>query len=100
MLRITARYSGLTASPWLPHEFDFRQETFYSAVRPTQRRAGRKHQCYSKDPTRPEGYTAVTVHAWSKGMNDIYDTIQLLDSNVRVVNAEEFIDLITLNLKP
>ncbi len=86
--------------PMVTPRFDFRQETFYSAVRPTAAELAKSINALSKDPTRPEGYTAVTVHAWSKGMNDIYDTIQLLDSNVRVVNAEEFIDLITLNLKP
>jgi hypothetical protein len=80
--------------------FDFRQETFYSAVRPTAAELAKSINALPKDPTRPEGYTAVTVHAWSKGVDDIYDTIQLLDANVRVVNAEEFIDLIALNLKP
>ncbi|MEN6307630.1 MAG: GxGYxYP domain-containing protein [Anaerohalosphaeraceae bacterium] len=86
--------------PMVTPRFDFRQETFYSAVRPTAAELAKSINALPKDPTRPEGYTAVTVHAWSKGMNDIHDTIQLLDPSVRVVNAEEFIELITLNMKP
>ena len=53
-----------------------------------------------KNPYHESGYTAVTVLAWSQGLEDIYETIQLLDSNVRVVNAEDFIELVTMNLKP
>jgi len=53
-----------------------------------------------KDPTSQNGYTFVIVHAWTKGIDDVYDTIQLLDSNVRVVQPEDFIEQLYLNMKP
>ena len=86
--------------PMVTPRFDFREETFYPAVRPTAVALAKSINALPKDPSAPDGYTAVTVHAWSKGMDDIAETIRLLDPEVRVVNAEQFIDLIILNLKP
>jgi hypothetical protein len=85
--------------PMVTPRFDFREETFYPAVRPTPAALAQSINALPKDPSSPDGYTAVTVHAWSKGINDIYETIQRLEPNVRVVNAEDFIGLICLNLK-
>lgn len=84
--------------PMVTARFDFRDEEFYPAVRSTPTSLARSINALPKDPTRPEGYTFVTVHAWSKGMDDIHKTIQLLDKDVKVVNAENFIELLLLNL--
>lgn len=78
--------------------FDFRSEKFYPAVRTTASSLAQSINELPKDPTSPDGYTFVTVHAWSKGLDDIYDTIQLLDADVRVVNAEEFIEQVCKNI--
>jgi len=85
--------------PMVTPRFDFRTETFYPAVRPTAQALADSINALPKDPHSPDGYTAVTVHAWSKGMNDIAETVKLLDPDVRVVQAEEFIELIRANLK-
>jgi hypothetical protein len=86
--------------PMVTARFDFREEKFYPSVRSTPSSLADSINQLPKDPTCSDGYTFVTVHAWSKGLNDIYDTIQLLDPNVRVVNAEEFIEQLRLNVKP
>jgi hypothetical protein len=86
--------------PMVTARFDFRDESFYPAVRSTASALARSINELPKDPASPEGYTFVTVHAWSKGLDDIYDTIQLLDPKVRVVDAEAFIELVRQNLKP
>ena len=86
--------------PMVTARFDFRDEEFYSAVRSTPSSLARSINELPKDTTRPEGYTFVTVHAWSKGLDDINETIQRLDPNVRVVNAEAFIELVRQNLTP
>lgn len=84
--------------PMVTARFDFRTEQFYPSVRPTAELLARSINVMPKDPTSPNGYTFVTVHAWSKGMDDVHEAIQLLDPDVKVVNAEEFIELIRLNL--
>ncbi len=86
--------------PMVTARFDFRTEQFYSSVRPTAESLARSINALPKNPASPEGYSFVTVHAWSKGLDDIYKTIQLLDPEVRVVNAEEFIERIRRNLTP
>jgi hypothetical protein len=86
--------------PMVTARFDFRDEQFYPAVRSTPSALARSINVLPKDPSNPDGYTFVTVLAWSKGLNDVYETIQLLDPDVRVVNAEAFIEHIHQNLKP
>ncbi|AQT69118.1 hypothetical protein STSP2_02305 [Anaerohalosphaera lusitana] len=86
--------------PMVTARFDFRDEAFYSAVRRTPQSLADSINDLPKDPSRPDGYTFVTVHAWSKGMDDIYETIELLDDDVKVVQGEDFIELIHSNLKP
>ena len=54
---------------------------------------------YAKDPTSIYGYTAINVHAWSMTYEDAYRLTQLLDEDVVVVYPEEFIELITNNVK-
>jgi hypothetical protein len=97
-----APYSGkifwFNNKPMITARFDFREEEFYPAVRSTPASLASSINELPKDPTSLDGYTFVTVHAWSKGMDGIYKTIQLLDENVKVVNAETFIELVLLNL--
>ncbi len=55
------------------------------------------------DPSDPDGYTFVMVHAWSFGyqpMNEIAITVANLDSDVRVVTPDELIEQIYMNLSP
>lgn len=84
--------------PMVTARFDFRSNDFYSAVRTNPQSLAESINELPADPESPEGYTFVTVHAWSKGLDDVYETIQLLDDDVRVVNAEQFIKQIRLNM--
>ena len=84
--------------PMVTARFDFREEEFYSAVRSTPEKLASSINSLPKDPSNPDSYTFVTVHAWSKGMDDIYETVKLLDPDVEVVHAEKFIELIRMNL--
>ncbi|MCF7976341.1 MAG: hypothetical protein K9N55_21160 [Phycisphaerae bacterium] len=86
--------------PMVTARFDFRRETFYPSVRPTAKSLADSINALPRDPASEAGYTMVTVHAWSKGLDDVYDTIQQLDPNVRVVHAETFIELLHRNVKP
>jgi len=86
--------------PLVTARFDFRSDAFYENVRSNPRQLAASINALPKDPSSPQGYTFVTVHAWSKGLDDIYETIQQLDSKVRVVGPEEFIERIRLNLPP
>ena len=86
--------------PLVTARFDFRSENFYPAVRTTASSLAQSINALPKDPSGPDGYTFVIVHAWSKGLDDIYDTIRLLDEDVQVVNAEQFIELIRRNISP
>lgn len=55
---------------------------------------------YERDYTKIEGYTALVCHAWSIGtMEYIQRFVDMLDEDIVLVNAEEFIDLITKNVK-
>lgn len=47
---------------------------------------------YPTDPTNPQSYTYVIVHAWSMNMDDVAEAVAGFDSDVRVVNPEEFIE--------
>ena len=53
---------------------------------------------YSKDPTTIEGYTAINLHPWSMSYQDAVLLVSLLDENVVVVTADDFIRLITENV--
>ncbi|AQQ08863.1 hypothetical protein L21SP3_00656 [Sedimentisphaera cyanobacteriorum] len=98
-----APYNGkilwFDGKPMVCARFDFRDEKFYSAVRSTPEEIADSINELPANPNIPEGYTFVTVHAWSRGMDDIRNTIKKLDSDVRVVNAEDFIELIRLNVE-
>jgi len=49
---------------------------------------------YSED-----GYSLISVHVWSRSVNDVIDCINRLGPNVRVVAPDEFVWLIKKNLK-
>ncbi len=84
--------------PMVTARFDFRSEEFYSAVRSSPQALADSINAMPKNPESPDGYTFVTVHAWSKGLDDISEAVKLLGPDVRVVDAEMFINLIRLNL--
>ncbi|ARN55933.1 GxGYxYP domain-containing protein [Sedimentisphaera salicampi] len=98
-----APYNGkilwFDGKPMVCARFDFRDEKFYSAVRSTPEELAGSINELPTNPSIPDSYTFVTVHAWSRGMDDIRNTIKKLDSDVRVVNAEDFIELIRLNVE-
>ncbi len=84
--------------PMVTARFDYRNEEFYSAVRSTPEKLADTLNALPRDPHDPDSYSMVTVHAWSKGMDDIAEAVKLLDENVKVVNAEEFIELLRKNI--
>ncbi|MCD8372925.1 MAG: hypothetical protein LUD27_06470 [Clostridia bacterium] len=53
---------------------------------------------YAKDPTSIEGYTAINLHPWSMTYQDVEELVSLLDDDVVVVTADDFIRLITENV--
>ena len=53
----------------------------------------------STDITSPEAYSLIYVHAWSKYMDDVAKMVSKFNENVRVVNPEQFMELITKNVK-
>ena len=69
--------------PMVTARFDFRTETFYASVRPTPESLADSINALPRDPACETGYTMVTVHAWSKGMDDIARTIDLLPGRRR-----------------
>ncbi|MCX6326573.1 MAG: GxGYxYP family putative glycoside hydrolase [Bacteroidia bacterium] len=52
-----------------------------------------------RDPSSIEGYSTVVVHAWSYGMDDVARFVKLLNKDVKVVGAYDFVDLVNNNLK-
>lgn len=53
---------------------------------------------YDKDPTSITGYTAINLHPWSMTYRDVAELVSLLDDDVVVVTADDFIRLITDNV--
>ncbi len=53
---------------------------------------------YAKDPTTIQGYTAINLHPWSMTYNDVKTLVSLLDDDVVVVSADDFIRLVTDNV--
>jgi len=54
----------------------------------------------SKNIYSSAGYSLVPVHVWSRSVTDVMNCIKQLNSNVRVVSPDEFVSLISKNLKP
>ncbi|MHA1819201.1 MAG: GxGYxYP domain-containing protein [Promethearchaeota archaeon] len=46
----------------------------------------------------PAAYSLIVVHAWSHGLDDVYDLVNSFDSHVRVVDPETFIQLYSENV--
>ncbi len=78
--------------PMMTARYDFRSDAFYSAVRTTPESLAASINALPATPENQNGYTFVTVHAWSKGWNDVLQCINLLDSDVRVVTPNEIIE--------
>ncbi|MBQ7374449.1 MAG: hypothetical protein IJW61_00550 [Clostridia bacterium] len=53
---------------------------------------------YSRDPSSVDGYTAINVHPWSMTYEDVVKLVSLLDDDVVIVTADDFIRLITENV--
>jgi hypothetical protein len=86
--------------PIVTARFDFRQEKFYPHVRSTPEELAAALNAMPRNPDSPDGYSFVTVHAWSRGLDEVYETIGRLEPGVRVVGPEEFIELVRMNLGP
>ncbi|MBN1925274.1 MAG: T9SS type A sorting domain-containing protein [Prolixibacteraceae bacterium] len=50
------------------------------------------------DPKLSGGYSLIPVHVWSANVSDVRTCVSLLNSNVRVVAPDEFVQLIKANL--
>ncbi len=51
------------------------------------------------DPTSPDGYSFITVHAWSGyTTDDLYKLVQELPDNIKVVTPDEFMQQIEKNI--
>ncbi len=53
----------------------------------------------STDITSRAAYSLIYVHAWSKDMDDVANMVSKFNENVRIVNPEQFVELITKNVK-
>jgi putative glycoside hydrolase with GxGYxYP motif/GxGYxY motif-containing protein len=52
-----------------------------------------------RDPTSPDGYTFVTVHAWSKSLDSIKSVVAQLAPDVRVVTPVDFTHLVATTVQ-
>lgn len=52
----------------------------------------------SRDVTNIDAYSSVVVHVWSYGIDDVIRFINLLDDDVILVNASEFMNLLKHNV--
>ncbi len=52
------------------------------------------------NPYSESGYSFVMVHAWSYGLDEVKETINQLDSNVKVVTPVEMIEQIHMHMSP
>lgn len=52
----------------------------------------------SRDINSIEAYTVINVHAWSHSYQDVVKLVSMLDENVVVVTADDFIRLVTDNV--
>ena len=53
----------------------------------------------SRDITSKDAYSLIYIHAWSKDMDDVAKMVSQFKDDVRIVNAEQFMELITKNVK-
>ena len=83
--------------PMVTARFDYRDNIFYSNVKATASDLAASINAMPATPNNENGYTFVTVHAWSRGWNDVADCIRLLDSDVRVVTPDEMIEQLYLH---
>lgn len=83
--------------PMVTARLDFRDDVFYSNVRDTAADLAASINELPTTPDNENGYSFVTVHAWSRGWNDVADCIKLLDSDVRVVTPDEMIEQLYLH---
>jgi len=96
-----ARYAGkmlwFSGKPLITTRYTLWDGSQYEGTSRTPAQLAASLNALPADPTSPDGYSFVIIHAWSYGMDDVVETISLLDENVKVVNAEEMIERIYLN---
>ena len=96
-----APYNGkifwFDGKPMVTARFDFRDNAFYSAVRVTPQDLANSINAMPANPYNESGYSFVTVHAWSRGWNEVAQCIELLDDNVRIVTPNEMIEQLYLH---
>lgn len=51
-----------------------------------------------RNPKAASGYSLIPVHVWSMDVSDVKACVDMLNSNVRVVAPDEFVELIKANL--
>ena len=83
--------------PMVTARFDFRDNAFYSAVRVTPEDLANSINAMPTNPYDDSGYSFVTVHAWSRGWNEVAECVELLNDNVRVVTPNEMIEQLYLH---
>jgi|GEM_PF-4043316 len=50
------------------------------------------------DPYTKEGYTAICVHVWTKGLDNIKQVVDKLNPKIRIVSPEEFMERVKQNV--
>ena len=89
----TKKNAEYQASQWLMTQNDSEDMTIKVAI---DRFINNRSAVLS--PTTIEGYTAINLHPWSMSYQDAVKLVSLLDENVVVVTADDFIRLITENV--
>ncbi|AQQ69920.1 hypothetical protein SMSP2_00254 [Limihaloglobus sulfuriphilus] len=96
-----ARYGGkilwFDGKPLITTRYTLWDGGQYEGISRTPAQLAASINALPTDPSNPDSYSFVMVHAWSYGLDDIAETISLLDSNVKVINAEEMIEQLYLN---
>jgi len=100
-----ARYNGkilwFNGKPMVTCRYTLWDGAQYEGVSRTPAQLAASINSLPTDPYSENGYTFVIVHAWTYQMNDVAACISSLDSDVRVVTAEELIEQLYLhNVNP
>jgi hypothetical protein len=96
-----ARYGGkmlwFDGKPLITTRYTLWDSSQYEGISRTPAQLAASINALPTDPRNPDSYSFVMIHAWSYGLDDVAETISLLDSNVKVINAEEMIERLYLN---
>lgn len=99
-----ARYGGdilwFDGKPMVTCRYTLWDASQYNGISRNAQQLAASINSRPKNPYSESGYTFVMVHAWSYGMDEVAETVGLLDSNVRVVTPVELIEQIHYHLSP